>query len=183
HTPRLRNLLSGVRSLEARADIERALDRFAEFVAPALPDLRAQVIHNDLNPYNVLVGEADFAMIVGLLDFGDMVRAPLVNEVAIAAAYHVSPGADPLAPILEIVGAYNTITPLTAWECDLIFDLIATRLAMTVLITEWRASRYPENSAYIMKNHPAAAAGLKRLGGVSPDQAQDRLRRRCGVEA
>jgi hydroxylysine kinase len=51
------------------------------------------------------------------------------------------------------------------------------------LITEWRARRYPENSVYILKNHPAAAAGLARLADLPRERAQDRIRRACGLDA
>ena len=52
-----------------------AMARFTEHARPALPGLRAQAIHNDLNLYNVLVDPRDHDVIAGILDFGDMVRA------------------------------------------------------------------------------------------------------------
>ena len=75
--------------------------RFTEHARPALPGLRAQAIHNDLNLYNVLVDPRDHDVIAGILDFGDMVRAPLVNDLAVAASYQLEPGADPLAPAIR----------------------------------------------------------------------------------
>ena len=63
---------------------------------PRLAALRAQVIHNDYHLYNVLVAPDDQARIVtGIIDFGDMVHAPLVGEVATAAAFHMAGSADP----------------------------------------------------------------------------------------
>jgi Ser/Thr protein kinase RdoA (MazF antagonist) len=179
----LRPLLDNVADPETRARAASALDGFEAFAAPVLPRLRAQVIHSDFSLFNVLVDAADPVAVIGIIDFGDMIRAPLINEVAIAAAYHIGAGEDPLAPLAEIVGAYNSILPLQAEETDLIGDLVATRLAQTVLITEWRARRYPENSAYILKNHPAASFGLASLGGTRREQVQQRMRRACGLDA
>jgi Ser/Thr protein kinase RdoA (MazF antagonist) len=45
--------------------------------------LRAQVIHSDANPENVLVAGKR----LGFIDFGDAIKAPLVFDVAIAASY------------------------------------------------------------------------------------------------
>lgn len=179
---RLRPMLSGVADPADRANAERALDRFDAAIAPVLPGLRHQVIHNDLNPFNILVSEEEPGVITGVLDFGDMIRAPLVNDLAIASAYHVGSGCDALTPVLEIVAAYTAINPLTAEESDLLYDLIATRLAMTVLITEWRAVQHPQNRAYILKNHPAAVRGLIALRGIARADAQARFRRASGQD-
>ena len=40
----------------------------------------------------------------------------------------------------------------SADELDILFDLIATRMVLTVTISAWRASRYPDNAAYILRN-------------------------------
>ncbi len=179
---RLRPMLPGVTDSTDRANAERALDRFDAAIAPALPTLRHQVIHNDLNPFNILVAEGDPGAITGVLDFGDMIRAPLVNDLAIASAYHVGRDADPLAPVLEIAAAYSGTNPLMAEESDLLYDLIATRLTMNMVIAEWRAARHPENRAYILKNHPAATAGLIQLRSIARADAQARFRRASGLD-
>ncbi len=182
HAGKLAPLLGGVAEAVDRANAERALENFAAFVAPALPRLRAQVIHNDLNPYNVLVMPDDPGRITGLLDFGDMVRAPLVNDIAIAASYHAGRNDAVLAPMLDVVHAYDAIVPLAAAECDLLGDLIAARLAATILITEWRVKHHPDNREYILKNHPAASAGLAGLAALPRDAIQSAFRAACGLE-
>jgi Ser/Thr protein kinase RdoA (MazF antagonist) len=179
---RLRHLLSQVEKPENRRRAEAALDAYDRFVEPVIASLRKQIIHNDLNPYNVFVSETLPREILGVIDFGDMIHAPLINDLAIASSYHVGAEADALQPVCEIVGPYNEVLPLAAEECDLIYDLVATRLAMTVLITEWRARRFPENETYILKNHPAAVNGLARLADIPRADAQARFRRLCGLE-
>ena len=177
HATRLRHLLVHIENRSNRHRAERALDGFDAVVLPAQPHLREQVIHNDLSLYNVLVDEAEPSRVLGVIDFGDLVRAPLVNDLAIASSYHFAAHGEPLAPIVEIVRAYHAVHPLTAEETDLLFDLVSMRMAMTILITEWRARRYPENRAYILKNHPAASLGLARLDEVSREAAQDKFRK------
>jgi hydroxylysine kinase len=179
---RLRPMVADVANPTDRANAERALDRFDSAIAPVLPGLRHQVIHNDFNPFNILVSEDDPGTITGVLDFGDMIRAPLINDLAVATAYQVGRDGDPLAPVLEIVAAYSAVLPLTKEESDLLYDLIATRLTMNLVIAEWRAARHPENRTYILKNHPAAVSGLIQLSGIARTDAQARLRRASGLD-
>ncbi|MCF3955376.1 aminoglycoside phosphotransferase, partial [Pseudomonas aeruginosa] len=54
HAPSLRPLLSYSESLAHRRLAAAALDRFETEAMPRLADLPRQVIHNDLNPHNVL---------------------------------------------------------------------------------------------------------------------------------
>ena len=146
---------------DRRALVKIALDRFNARAAPVLDTLPAQLIHNDLNPHNVIVSE-DGEGVRGIIDFGDMVHAPRVCDVAIAAAYHVG-GVGGLTEAVDYVAAYEQKAPLGSAEADILTDLIVSRLAMTVLITNWRATLHPENSAYILRNAPAAWAGLEAI--------------------
>lgn len=178
---RMWDLLSFVEEPSQRALLELILTRFNEHVTPALPRLRAQIVHNDLNPYNVLVDAQDHSHITGILDFGDMVHTSLINDVAVAASYQLSLEGDPLADAGDFVAAYHAVTPLEPIEIDLLYDLIGARLATTATITSWRAARYPENRAYILRNAPRAWAGLEAFAALPRAQAQERLRRICGL--
>lgn len=154
---------------------ESFLVRFTEHVLPRLPALRAQVIHNDYHLYNVLVAPEDHERIVGIIDFGDMLHAPLVGEVATAAAFHMAGSADPFEGAAQFVGAYHATLPLSDMEQEIVADLMATRHLITVLISEWRAKRYPENRDYIMRHNPASWEALELMAELSRDQARDLL--------
>lgn len=161
HAQRLRPLLAHIAAPEQRELVSTALDRFESVALPALVGFESQIIHNDLNPYNVVIG--DGGRISGVIDFGDMVYAPLVCDVAVAAAYHVRSDRRPLADVAEYLAAFLKRCSLSREEQAIIPDLVRMRLAMTVLITNWRAGLYPENRAYILRNEPAAVAALKAL--------------------
>lgn len=182
HANTVRPLLEHIRNPAQRALAERVLNRFERHVLPRLPSLRAQVIHNDLNPHNVLVASGDPSRIAGIIDFGDMVHAPLVNNLAVAAAYQVSETGHPLEMVAEMVAAYHRLVPLEPVELDILFDLITTRMVLTVAISGWRAARYPENSAYILRNNLQAWARLTCCDTLDRTEAQAYLRRACGVE-
>lgn len=149
--------------------------RFKEHVLPRLGSLRLQVIHNDYHLYNVLVASEDHARITGIIDFGDMLQAPLVGEVATAAAFHMTGNADPFEGPSQFVGAYRAVLPLTEMEQEIVGDLMATRHLITALISEWRALRYPENRAYIMRHNPAAWEALLQLADLPRHEVRDRL--------
>lgn len=180
---RLRNLLGEIEDAGSRALAAAYLDRFDRAVAPALPGLRRQVIHADANPSNILVDPTDPDTITGLIDFGDAVRTVLATDVAVAAAYHLSDGDDPLGPAGELIAGYHAALPLQPEEIGLLCDLMATRLAMIVIIGAWRARRHPENRDYILRNNRTAWARLRRLADLDRQAAADRLHRICREES
>jgi hydroxylysine kinase len=137
--------------------------------------LRSQVFHNVYHLLLVLVAPEDHERIVGIIDFGDMVHAPLVGEVATAAAFHTAGSADPFEGPAQFVAAYHAALPLTDAEQEVVADLMATRHLITALISEWRAARYPENRAYIMRHNPAAWEALSHMADLSRNTARDRL--------
>ncbi len=181
HAARLRGRVKALAGLERRALAQRFLDGFESNAMSELPRLRAQVVHNDLNPFNVLTSPQDHTQIVGILDFGDMVHTPLIADVAVAASYQfLSP--DPWESVRAFVAAYHQASPLHRDEVALLYDLIGARLVTTVAITEWRASRHPSNRDYILRNNPAAWAGLECLARLPRPVAQRSLLAACALE-
>ena len=176
----LRPLLADVPD-DLRGLCTEVLNRFDAEVAPRLPDLRWQVVHNDLNPHNVLVDAANPARIAGVLDFGDMVRTPLVCDLGVAASYQVD--ADkPLETLVEFTAAYHHTLPLTAHERALVADLTMARMLTTICITSWRAARYPDNAPYILRNFPSAKSGLLALTALPCDALLAALIAACPTE-
>ncbi|KVC36704.1 homoserine kinase [Burkholderia pseudomultivorans] len=173
HLAQLRPLLDFVDGDERRGLARQMLDRHEDVTLRRLTTLRRQVIHNDLNPYNVLVDETDADRITAILDFGDMVNAPLVNELAVASSYQLADAANPLETAVDCICAYHRVNPLSGDELAVLPELIVARLLMTVLITGWRAREHPENSTYILRNNALSWNGLHRFAAL-PDGAAAR---------
>ncbi len=158
----LRSMLGAVSDADELRMIEQYLARFEKNVAPALAGLPHQVIHNDLSPSNILVGDGRLSL-VGILDFGDMVYAPRIAEIAIAASYQMDRCGDPSGVLVAMVGGYESVAPLSADERAHVLDLVLARLVQRMVITSWRAARFPSNRDYILRSHAAATALFVRL--------------------
>lgn len=159
--------------------VEQAFDDFATRAKPVLAALRRQPIHNDFNLYNLLASPDDSSRIAGILDFGDMVCAPVVNDLAVAASYQIDADHTPLETIAEFVAAYHAVHPLTDQEIDVLFTLIRARLAMVVSISGWRAARHPDNAPYLLRNNAVSWARLAACAQIDPDHARDTLLQTC----
>jgi Ser/Thr protein kinase RdoA (MazF antagonist) len=159
---------------DLRPDVSAFIARFKTHVAPALARLPRQVIHGDFNPHNLLADPGDPQRLTGILDFGDMTRSHRNCDLAVAASYLIEP-ADPLSLLAPLVAAYGKTNPLTAEELALLPDLITARIVTTLVITAWRAARYPENAHYILRNVPVSRAGLAALAGLDPARLAEAL--------
>jgi 4-aminobutyrate aminotransferase-like enzyme/Ser/Thr protein kinase RdoA (MazF antagonist) len=145
-----------------RALVEGVFRRHEQHVLPVLPSLRAGVVHHDANDRNVLVhGGAT----TGLIDFGDMVHAPVVYELAVALAYALLDTPDLVAATEQVVGGYTAEFPLTDDELSVLTDLAATRLAMSVAISSHRSAEHPDNEYLLVSQAPALRL-LQRLAGM-----------------
>ena len=151
-TPSLHQHLSHIKDKNNLLTAQKTLDHFQEHIAPNFSALRTQVIHNDMNPDNVVVKQSDSSQVAGLIDFGDMVYAPLINESAVAAAYQAVSYADLFLGTTYILKGYHSANPLQEQEMDLLPSLVVNRIAMTAIISEWRAKEHPENQDYILGN-------------------------------
>jgi hydroxylysine kinase len=156
----LRPLVEHVPDPMRRRRVASILDMFADDVRPRLDALRSQVIHNDGNPQNVLVDADAPDRISGVIDYGDTVYAPVAQEVAVAIAYEALGDSRPSRTAVEIARGFHEVMPLTEDELELVPALVATRLAVTTVITSWRSALHPDNASYIMRNDEVIAANL-----------------------
>ena len=140
------------------------LDRFDASILPALQALPQQVIHGDISKSNTVVSQADGTAIHGVLDFGDLCKAPRVVELAVTASYALDAETGDLqAALARVVSGYESILPLSEAEKALIPELIIARLVQRIVISEWRASHFPNNRDYILRSNAQARQLLGRL--------------------
>lgn len=158
--------------------IEDTLDHFDD-LAPALMRLRTQVIYNDLNPDNVLVDPGNPDSISGIIDFGDLVESPLIIDLAVAAAYYLDEGDDPLAGAAPLIAGYNKLRPLLLEEMNILTSLIKTRLITSVLIMSWRMTEFPGNREYLQRSQASSKAFLVSLSRLDDKTAFQQIQAFC----
>jgi 4-aminobutyrate aminotransferase-like enzyme/Ser/Thr protein kinase RdoA (MazF antagonist) len=178
----IRAHLGAITDPAGRAIVERCLIQYENEVAPALAGLRAGVIHNDANDYNLLVSAPDVQprQAVSVIDFGDMLLSKLVCEPAIAAAYALLGKRDPLAAAAQVVAGYHSAFPLTEAELALLFPLIRARLAVSVTNSAQRKLAEPDDPYITISEAPAWAA-LAQLDAIHPRFAHYTFRHACGL--
>lgn len=168
-------------NLQRRRIVEMLLLQFRARVAPLLPHLPVSVIHNDANDENILVApdpEGGWSL-VGLLDFGDMVRSQTVNELAIACAYAGLSTEDPLQVATRIAAGYHQRRPLKETEVQALFPLMCMRLCVSVTISAIAAQEDPQNKHRQISDMRAWQA-LERFQMIDWRDAENRFRTACG---
>jgi len=176
--PSLRTRTHHIEEQGRRDVVEETLDYFDAEVLPQLKMLRAQLIHNDVSELNTLV---DGNRVTGVLDFGDLIHAPLVCDLAVPIAELSRRHPDPVAVAAEITAGYHAVTALEDDELRLIFDLASARCAMEVAIANWRVRDHPENTDYIMAGNEGAGKQLDRMREVGAEHMYAALRRACAT--
>jgi Ser/Thr protein kinase RdoA (MazF antagonist) len=181
--PHLREYTHHIHEPELRRLIERILANFEERVLPQLRTLRAQVIHNDVSTHNTLVDPVGGDRVTGLIDFGDMIHAPLVNDIAVPFAEMLVDQTDRLDAAMQIVAGYHGVERFTEDEIRLAFDLATARAAMSLTVANWREKEHPENSDYISGGNPHYLEALEWFAALDRDFARACLRDACGLPA
>ena len=176
--PSLRTRTHHIEEQGRRDVVEETLDYFDAEVLPQLKMLRAQLIHNDVSELNTLV---DGNRVTGVLDFGDLIHAPLVCDLAVPIAELSRRHPDPVAVAAEITAGYHAVTALEDDELRLIFDLASARCAMEVAIANWRVRDHPENTDYIMAGNEGAGKQLDRMREIGAEHMCAALRRACAT--
>lgn len=153
------------------------MDRHLMQVSSIQDSLRSQIIHGDLNENNILVDENS---LIGLIDFGDICHSPLINEVAIALTYVIllNP-TNWLESASSVLSGYDCKNPLQRQEIELLYQLIASRLCISVLNS---AEAKAENGAteYILQNEKPAWKTLRIWIRTNPIMVKNTFLKVCG---
>ncbi len=156
--------------------VEYYFDLFEHFVLPELADLRYSIIHNDLNDYNILT---DGNKITGVIDFGDITYAPLINEIAIALAYIMLGKEKPFETAHQVIRGFQTLYTLNEEELKLLYYLIPARLCTSVCNSAEFIAK-GEDTEYILVNEKPAWALLEKWISYNPIQVKNSFLKAAG---
>jgi hydroxylysine kinase len=151
HAGRLAGLLREVPGFPCTREALTLLERIVPRIEAQFPHLRQQVVHNDLNPRNILATPA--GELSGIIDFGDMTRTAIIADVAVTAAEHIpedctAGGAAAAQSVRDVAEGYHESLPLAPAELDVLGTLVAARLTANLVVHEWHLHRNPTGEHY-----------------------------------
>ena len=143
------------------------LPLLSEVVYETLPKLRAQVIYNDFHESNVLVS-ADQPMVVeGVIDFGDMIFGPVVQDVAVCAASLLHWSADPVFAVGCLVRGYQRYMPLEAADLAVLKQMILARMLLQVGLVSYQAEAQGRHDPDLDALQSLYIAAIERISAVA----------------
>ncbi|MBM4101024.1 MAG: aminotransferase class III-fold pyridoxal phosphate-dependent enzyme [Phycisphaerae bacterium] len=158
--------------------VENLISREAAQSLDTLATLPPQLIHNDANEWNIVLGKNS----LGLIDFGDLIYAPRIVGVAVASAYLAMHSENPAINICDLLRGYHSLSPLASDEVALLYDLMRVRIATSIANAALQSSENPRNH-YLNISQGLAPKALSRL----PDSERNlwfyRFRNAIGLEA
>jgi 4-aminobutyrate aminotransferase-like enzyme/Ser/Thr protein kinase RdoA (MazF antagonist) len=155
--------------------------------ADATMALPAGLNHADITLTNILTSTTPGApAITGLIDFGDMHHTAHVCDLAVTLTSVVrNTASQQLASTWDLAGAvltgYQRHRPLTPQEADVLGDLVISRLALTLAISQRLLAAHPDNQAYISQYDASTDRLLGELLDLGPDQITRRLHTLIGT--
>ncbi len=102
--------------------IKKTIDEHEKFVFKNIKNLKHAVTHGDPNDYNIVVKKEQ---IIGFIDFGDSIYAPVINDLAISLSYALMGTKNFYKSIQNIVGTYNEFYKLSDQDIYSLLGLIS----------------------------------------------------------
>lgn len=167
HMPKLLAYTEHIPDPGVRRTVEEILGRMREETLPRTARMRHQVVHQDAHTGNLVVDPARPTDIAGIIDFGDIVYAPLIMELAVAIDLTGRPS---LAPegLFDVAVGYDAVLPLEEDEVDVLIDLVLGRMAMTTAIVAGRKALWPDVPAYF-DHEEQIWSQLERVNSAASD--------------
>ncbi|MFL2543498.1 MAG: aminotransferase class III-fold pyridoxal phosphate-dependent enzyme [Alphaproteobacteria bacterium] len=137
-TKKFINLFKGVN----KNIIKKTIDEHEKFVFKNIKNLKHAITHGDLNNYNIVVKKEK---IIGFIDFGDSIYAPVVNDLAISLSYALMGTKNFYKSLQNIVGTYNEFYKLNDQDIYSLLGLIKSRLVITLVMAAKQRKKYPDN--------------------------------------
>ncbi len=152
---------------------------------PDFLGLGSQVIHGDVNDYNVLVSAPGQGprRVTGIIDLGDAHSAPRVFDLGITIAYAILGTDDPLMSAAAVVRGFHERTPLSVDEIDVVYALARARLGASVSISAWKRHQMEQVDEYATVTEQPAWDMIRTLDRIPVAFAEGVLRDAAGLPA
>ena len=150
-----------------RQRVDEVIDR--------LHDLPRQVIHSDGHRGNLLRPDARSESIVGVIDFGDLVRSATVCDLGISGASFLGDQRDPIGGLIALTRGYHRVRRLSSAEAALVPELVLSRMVLSTLMTDFQRHHSPHIATDVNAERPAILASLTTWSALDRDEIVERL--------
>ncbi len=147
---------------------------------PRLKTLRAQVVHADGHTGNVLRENAAAEEVVGVIDFGDMVHAPVVQDIAVVIASFTRLADMSIANAVTQLEAYNAVLPLEDEEIELLHDAVLLRMVTALFMYDFRLGATHEPPGWLAEERPDIIVALRKFLALDRAEVTAAYRAACG---
>lgn len=159
------------------------MEHFHALIKTRLPQflkLRKSVVHNDINDNNIVVSEnLKNTKVLALIDYGDAICTPIINDLGVAGMYLPMNQPDALAAILPFVKGYHECFALEEDELALLYSSIAMRLVISLTQAKINEQKEPENE-YHQISAQAGWTVLEQWYALNEGFATYSFRAACG---
>lgn len=174
-----KDYIDQIESFEDRKLVQYFFQQYEFEVLPISGNLRKSIIHNDANEWNLLTKNGISS---GIIDFGDISYAALINELAIAIVYISYRESDYLHWAEKLIASYHSIIPLEELELKVLYYKISLRLCVSACNSAKAKKENPKNK-YITHSESKVSNMLRAWIKISPYHAENRFRKVCGFKA
>ena len=144
--------------------IQKNLKEHNKFVVSNLNNLRHSLTHGDANNYNLVVNKYK---VLGLLDYGDMIYAPTINDLAVSLSYALMNKNNIFKSLKNIILSYHDVFNINFDEIYSLITLVKARLTITVVMAEKQRKKFPDNK-YLSISEKDAWKLLYKLDLINP---------------
>ncbi len=181
YLPFLNELPDVMVGTETLAQLARKqIDVFCNNTLPKLDALRAQIIHSDIHEHNLILNKETHG-ITGLIDFGDVLHAPLIFDLADAVCDFLNKPERIDSMMNPLVAGYAAITKLEEEEVEVIYDIALMRMIIGVVVNIWRAAQTPGEENYLHANTANILKTLEVFKSLGRDKAIKNFRMAAGM--
>ena len=140
----------------------KCFSEYKKYVKDNLKKLRYSITHSDPNNYNLVVKNNK---INGLLDYGDSIYAPTINDLAICLSYTLMSNNNIYSTLKNIISEYHKNFPINEDEINSLISLCKSRLMITVVMAKKQRIKYPSNK-YLSISENDAWSLLEKLDKI-----------------
>ena len=140
----------------------KCFSEYEKFVKNNLNKLRYSITHSDPNNYNIVIKENN---VCGLLDYGDSIYSPTINDLAICLSYALMNNNNIYLTLKNIINEYNKQFSINEDEINSLISLCKSRLMITVVMAKKQRIKYPSNQ-YLSISEKDAWSLLEKLDKI-----------------